>query len=131
VPVIATGWNRPDKLPSLLANGQSAPVAVLFDFVSDLTAELHDLDYADRAGVEMACAFADGTYRARWNANPLDVIGWMPVPWPMASMERFREDAEIFAEMFNRDGWPTPCLSPSRSIPGRLKRARGVRKAVR
>jgi len=79
-PVKAPGWMKPSKLPALLANGQSAPVAVLLDFVSDLTAELHDLDYSDRAGVEMAYAFADGTFRARWNADPLDVIGWMPVP---------------------------------------------------
>lgn len=131
MPVNAPEWNRPDKMPSLLANGQSAPVVVLLDFVSDLTAEENDLDFADRAGVEMACAFADGTFRARWNADTLDVIAWMPVPWPVGAMERFREDAEIFAEMFNRDGWPAPCLSKSRAIPGRLKRARGVRKAVK
>jgi len=52
--------------------------------------------------------FADGTFRARWNADPVDVIECMPVPWLVASMERFREDAEIFAGMFNRDGWPAP-----------------------
>jgi len=75
--VNAPGWNRPDKLPSLLANGQSAPIAVLLDFVSDLMAEEHDIDFADRAGVQVACAFAEGTFRARWNADPLDVIGWI------------------------------------------------------